>query len=73
MSEPFKIDPDALYDERILRDSLGFKAGSLFRARKSGDLKFTRKGGTIVYLGQWVLDWLTSDGAPAARRETACA
>jgi len=33
----------------------------LDRARRAGELKFTRKGGRIHYLGAWILDWIAKD------------
>ena len=72
MSGPYTITPEALYDDFALCKSLGLRVGSLEKARKVGELRFTRKGGRVLYLGQWVHDWLTRDAAPE-REATACA
>lgn len=66
MTQPAKIDPDAWYDEFTLSD-LGFSSGVLAKARKAGELQHRRAGkhGRAIYLGQWLLDWLT--GEPSAR------
>lgn len=61
MTEPIRLDPDALYDDGALTLRLGLRQSALERARKSGELRSTRKGGRVLYTGQWVLDWLTRD------------
>lgn len=69
--EPYTIQNDALYDERALCKALGLKPTSLERARKSGALRFTRRGGNVLFLGAWVKDWLLDDESTAGKRETA--
>jgi len=72
-SRPYTIDPGAIYDDGMLCDSIGLRRGSLDRARKGGELRFTRKGGRVLYLGRWVQDWLTGEAASQAREEaTSC-
>jgi hypothetical protein len=66
MSEPVRIDEQAWYDDAALNRELGLAFSALARARKSGELRFTRRGGFILYLGSWVQIWLTAD---EARRE----
>jgi hypothetical protein len=61
MIKGFPIDPTAVYDGSSLSASLGIGAKALSRARQAGDLRFTRKGRRILYLGQWILDWLEHD------------
>jgi hypothetical protein len=56
-----RIDPDGIYDDDLLYGELGVSAQTLARARREGDLRFTRKGKRVLYLGQWVLDWLQAD------------
>jgi len=34
---------------------------TLSRARRDGELRFTRKGKRILYMGEWILDWLSAD------------
>jgi hypothetical protein len=55
------IDPTGIYDDALLCDLLGVSAQTLTRARRSGDLRHTRKGQRILYLGNWVLEWLQVD------------
>jgi hypothetical protein len=64
MIEPIRIEPEALYDDGSLRQTLGFTAASLAAARRAGTLLFTRQGKRTLYKGAWILAWL--DAAPAA-------
>lgn len=66
MSTAIRIDPDALYDDDLLSDWLGIHPRALLRARRSGELRFTRRGNRTLYLGKWVLDWLTKEEAASA-------
>lgn len=61
MIEGFPIDPRAVYDDAALSVALGVSAESLAHARQSGYLRYARKGRRILYLGQWILDWLERD------------
>ena len=67
MIEPFAIEPASFYDDVALRRGLGLRYAALKRARKDGQLRYTRRGGRLLYLGRWVLDWLTADGDQASR------
>ncbi len=55
------IIPTGIYDDALLRTELGISAQTLAVARRRGELRSTRKGQRILYLGQWVIDWLTAD------------
>lgn len=61
MTQGFSIDAGAVYDDAALQIALGMGAESLASARKSGGLRFTRKGRRIFYLGRWILDWMEVD------------
>lgn len=65
MSGPYVIDIAAMYDDKTLCQALGLKSGSLDRARRTGELRFTRRGGKTLYLGEWVKTWLTREAEPA--------
>ena len=65
---PARIDPCGLYDDDLLHAALELSAASLTRARRDGRLRFTQQGRRILYLGQWVLDWLTGDAGRESRR-----
>jgi hypothetical protein len=56
--QPIVILPEAIYDDVWLCNHLGVSFQTLGRARKSGELRFTRKGQRTLYLGSWVLGWL---------------
>jgi len=60
MSAPLALTRNTLYSEELLVDA-GMRPGSLLKARKSGQLKFTTKGGRVHYLGEWLLAWLTGE------------
>jgi hypothetical protein len=56
------LEPVAVYDDGALYCSFGLSAAALARARRSGHLRYTRQGNRVLYLGEWVTEWLRSDG-----------
>jgi hypothetical protein len=54
------LDANAVYDDGALYCALGLSAAALARARRNGELRYTRQGKRVLYLGEWVLDWLRS-------------
>ncbi len=69
MQQQVSIAPDGVYDDGALHLALGLTPATLAQARRSGALRFTRKGKRTLYLGQWILDWLKADsekGVPHA-------
>jgi hypothetical protein len=52
------LDPTAVFDDGALYCVLGISAASLARARRDGHLRYTRQGRRILYLGEWVTNWL---------------
>ena len=66
LTAPFKIDPDAVYVDSDVRLGLSLTSATLSRARREGKLRFSRKGHTILYRGQWLIDWLERDAREAA-------
>jgi hypothetical protein len=54
--------PAGIYDDDALYAVLGVSSQTLARARRDGELRHVRKGKRVLYLGQWVLDWLTGEG-----------
>lgn len=65
-TEPIRIDPDLFYDDGYLVLTVGVTHAALTRARRRGELRFTRRGAKSLYLGRWVLDWL--EGEPRAAK-----
>jgi hypothetical protein len=53
-----QIDADGVYDDDLLFAVLGVHFRTLRQARQEKQIRFTRKGRRILYLGRWVLDWL---------------
>ena len=60
MIQPVTIDRDAIYDDDALNLSIGLSRTALAKARREGSLRYTRQGHRVVYLGQWIIDWLDS-------------
>lgn len=55
---PITIDPKAWYaggDTRLLLD---MTESAMARARRSGELRFARRGQRVWYRGQWIIEWL---------------
>lgn len=56
-----KIEPDGLYDDIMVYRATEIAPRTLAAARKAGKLKSTRAGNRVLYLGRWLLDWLTNE------------
>jgi hypothetical protein len=59
-----RIEPDGIYDDALIYGAIGVSAVTLAHARRDGSLRFVRKGKRVLYLGQWVMEWLSSDPCP---------
>jgi hypothetical protein len=64
-----RIEPDGIYDDDTLYAALGLSAQTLARSRRDGSLRYARKGNRTLYMGRWVLAWLTAgvDDLPGAK------
>ena len=69
MIEPIRIDPSAVYDDGAVVLALEIPSATLARARRDGRLRYTRQGRRVLYLGQWLLDWLSADTSSAGKKE----
>jgi hypothetical protein len=69
MSNPFVIQADAVYSDGEVRLALGVTSAALVRARREGRLRFTRQGNSILYRGQWLIEWLENDARRFTKRE----
>jgi hypothetical protein len=58
MSDTITIHPTGIYTSDDLCAMLDVSPQTLADARRSGALRSTRKGRRVIYLGEWVLDWL---------------
>ena len=67
MQQEVSIAPDSIYDDGALHLALGLTPATLAQARRSGALRFSRKGKRTFYLGQWILDWLKTDSGKGVR------
>ena len=54
-----KIDPEGIYDNGAVVLALEIPSSTLAKARREGSLRYSRTGRRILYLGQWLLDWLS--------------
>ncbi len=61
MNQTHIIEPLRLYRGDELSLMLDVSRDTLTQARRSGLLRSTRKGRSVLYLGSWVLAWLESD------------
>jgi hypothetical protein len=59
--QPVRIEPDAWYADADLRLILRLPGATLQRARKTGELRHTRRGITAWHRGAWVIDWLSDN------------
>jgi hypothetical protein len=64
MSTVPHLDPQGVYDDGFLVLDLGLSTAAITKARRSGSLRYTRKGKRTLYLGQWLLNWLAEDSQP---------
>ncbi|HEY7428849.1 MAG TPA: hypothetical protein VH682_31755 [Gemmataceae bacterium] len=62
------VYPDGIYDDLLLGSVLDLSPQVLANARRMGELRYTRKGKRTLYLGRWVLEWLTADERPEQGR-----
>lgn len=68
-AKPFLIQADAVYTDGEVRLALDVTSSALALARRQQRLRFTRQGRTILYRGQWLLDWLEKDSTQNSQRE----
>jgi hypothetical protein len=61
MHKPVSIEPSHLYDDGTLQLTAGLSLTALAKARRSGRLRFAKQGNRVLYLGQWILDWLEAE------------
>jgi hypothetical protein len=58
MSAAREIVPTAVYDLASARESLGLAKGTLPREIRLGQLRAAKRGGKILILGEWLLEWV---------------
>lgn len=54
-----KIDPEAVYCQSEICEALGITARRLGNAAVAGEVRFSALGSQRMFLGQWVLDWIS--------------
>jgi hypothetical protein len=60
MPDTITIHPTGIYCTDDLCVMLDVSPDTVADARRAGALRWVRKGRRILYLGQWVLDWLSA-------------
>jgi hypothetical protein len=55
---PHVIVPTAVYDLQQAQHCLGLARTTLRREVRLGRLRFTVRGGRMLFLGSWLLEWL---------------
>ena len=69
MVDPVPLEPGSVYSDDALSVTLGIPRATLLRARRLGHLRHARTGQRILYLGQWVRDWLEREAGTVAREK----
>jgi hypothetical protein len=65
------IDPSGVYDDGQLVLMLGVTHEALAKARRGGELPYRRVGRRFLYVGQALIQWLSTTSAPDAERPEA--
>lgn len=61
--QTFTIEPGGIYHDGDLVLGLGLTFAALAQARRSGELRFTRKGRRVLYRGDWLIEWIERNPA----------
>jgi hypothetical protein len=64
---PTHIERSAVYIERSASIVMRVPASTLARARREGAIRYSRRGKSIYYLGEWLIDWLLAGEDGEAR------
>ncbi len=66
MPDTATIHPNGIYSTDDLCVMLDVSPQTAAEARRSGALRWVRKGRRVLYLGEWVLAWLRADAQGVA-------
>jgi hypothetical protein len=66
---PVRIDPDAVYTVGTIVLALDIPSATIDRARRTGELKYVRRGHRIYVLGRELLAWLTPPASAMPGKE----
>lgn len=53
-----RILPDGVYTAHDLRLILGLTQHAIVGAMRRGELRGTRQGRQLIFIGRWLIDWL---------------
>lgn len=59
-TRPITIEPNGWYTDSQARLLLDVPSATLIRARQLGRLRSSKAGRHVMYLGQWLIDWLSA-------------
>lgn len=71
MIAPVLLEPEALFDDTALRQTLGLAPTTLAAARRDGRLRYCRQGNRLFYKGRWISDWIESASSPSPAKAVA--
>lgn len=74
MSGVLQVRPEAFYAEEVVRERLGLSESTLASARKSGALRYAKRGHRVLIRGDWLRAWLEADAdrEPEGQAVAAC-
>ena len=68
MSPTLLIDPNGVYEEGAVSLALDIPLASLSKARRTGELRFVRRGRRVFITGRNLLAWLNPSDIDADRQ-----
>ena len=60
MSDIPIIEPHAVFTIQSLTQTLSLKTGTIPRELRLGRLRYAKRAGRVMILGEWALQWITS-------------
>jgi hypothetical protein len=69
MPDTITIQPTGIYATHDLCAMLDVSPQTVADARRTGALRFVRRGRRVIFLGEWVLCWLRDEREEARRNE----
>lgn len=71
MNPALLIDPNGVYEEGAVSLALDITLASLSKARRSGELRFVRRGRHVFITGRNLLEWLDPSSGSGERKAVA--
>jgi hypothetical protein len=71
---PLYIEPDGIYSPtalaRLLQEAVEMRPSCVRREIKLRRLRAAKRGGRLILLGRWILEWLAAGQLPPPRPRT---